>query len=145
MKRFISLVAAASVITASGAAFAASKSATVAVDATVLAACSVTNGTLAFGSIDPTTAPAVGPTPSTGLTVTCTNGSAYTITYASTNASKLSNGTDSFNYTYTPVTNGGTGTGTAQDIVINGSIAAGAYSTMPAGTYTDTITATFNY
>jgi spore coat protein U-like protein len=143
MKKIISLLTAAAIITAAGAAMAASKDATVAVTADVLAACSVTNGTLAFGSLDPTTAPLVNAN-STGLSVTCTNGSTYTIGYVSANGGKLVNGANNFAYTATGPA-GGTGSGVAQSITLAGSIAAGVYSTMPAGSYTDTITATFTY
>ena len=123
-----------------GSAFAAT--ANLDVSATVSATCAIQGGTLDFGSLDPTTAPLVNAT-STGVTVTCTNNTAYTITDSLTShAGQLSDGSG-HNIPYSiSYTGSGTGDGTAHAVDITGTIAASTYNTMPAGSYSDTVTLT---
>ena len=126
-------------IALAGSAFAAT--ATLSVTATVNATCAITGGTLDFGTIDPTTAPKVTAT-SSGVQVTCTNGTSYTLTDSlSSHAGNLSDGSNNIPYSIS-YTGTGTGDGTAQTVAITGTIAAGTYNTMPAGSYSDTVTLT---
>lgn len=116
------------------------------VTANVTATCAITGGTLAFGALDPTNPVAVNAT-SSGVSVTCTNGSAYTITDNLTSGSGTLSGTGTntttipYSISYTAT---GTGTGSSQPIAISGTIAANTYSTAPADSYSNTVTLTVN-
>lgn len=133
------LVLAAAIALVSSTAFAAG-TATLNVTANVLGTCIITGGNLAFGALDPTTAPAVGPIAATGVAVNCTSGNAFTVTDDA--ASKpLTNGANQINFTLSHA-GSGTGTGALDAYPITGSILAGAYSTSPAGAYTSSVTLT---
>ena len=137
MKKLLIATLATSILTAASAAMAGG-TATLNVSATVQATCSITGGTLNFGFLDPTLNGAVTAN-SSGVAVTCTNSTGYTLSDASTNGYKLAFGGNDIPYTIN-YTKSGTGTGAAQTVAIAGNIAAGTYGTVPAGTYTDTIT-----
>lgn len=88
---------------ASAPTFAATASGTLAVSATVASVCTISNGTLAFGSYDPSAGTALDG--STTLTLTCTVGTAYNIgmgagggTGATTTVRKLTNGLSTMSY-----------------------------------------------
>lgn len=141
MKKLLAIAAAVAVVAMAGTAMAATGN--LAVSANVTATCTITGGSLGFSALDPTTAPAVGPISSTGVSVTCTNGTAYTLTnnnglHVSGSTLRLANGTDFIPYTLS-VPAGGTGNGASQSVTIQGNIAAGTYATASAGSYTDTV------
>ena len=114
--------------------------------ATVISACVVTPGTLAFGNLDPTTSPVVNAT-SAGVSVTCTKNDVYGVTLDKGQnavagvANLKGSGTDVIPYTLsvaalTP------GTGGAQTVTINGVIAANSYKTVAAASFADTVVIT---
>jgi len=114
--------------------------------ATVIPACVVTPGTLAFGNLDPTTSPAVNVS-STGVTVTCTKNDGYHITLDKGQnsvagvANLKGSGSDVIPYTLTLPTLTA-GTGLPQTVAIAGAIAANSYNTVAAATFTDTVVIT---
>jgi spore coat protein U-like protein len=130
------------------------------VTATVVAACSIAAGDLAFGNYNPVTAAAV-PGTST-INVTCTNASPYTIGLSAGNGSGATvttramtrfTGTETLAYglfidaafeenwgTDLADRKSGTGSGAIQAHTVYGQVNAGQ-STAIAGVYTDTITA----
>lgn len=118
-------------------------SATLNVNATVNGTCSIAGpGTLSFGVLDPVLAPAAAAN-SAGITITCSNGTPYTVTSASANGGSLKAAmtADTFAYSLTLPGGGvGTGTGGAVPFTVAGNIAAGAYSGKPADVYSDTVT-----
>ena len=139
MKKMVSSVMAVAVLLMAGTAMAAG-SAQLDVTATVQASCSIAGpGTLNFGTLDSTVAGATATANSTGISITCTNGSPYAVTSASANSGSLSSGTDSFPYTLTLPPNG-TGTGVSAVYTVAGNIAAGAFFGKAANVYTDTVT-----
>lgn len=135
MKKILVLAAAMAMV--SSAAFAAG-TATLNVTASVQGTCTITGGTLAFGVLDPVTAPNVGPIAAAGVTVTCNNGTVFTVTDNSA-ANALTNGTSSIPFTLTHA-GGGTGTGVANPYAISGSILGTGYATVTAGVYASTVT-----
>lgn len=143
-------------------AMAGSTSTTFQVTATVNAACLVSAQDLAFGSYSPGAGSAQAG--STTASVTCTNGTAYTVgldagtgASATVAARKMTSGSNTLQYalyrdaSHTQVwgtsagvdTKSGTGTGAAQSLTIYGLIPAG--QNVQAGAYTDTITLTVNF
>jgi spore coat protein U-like protein len=148
----------------SGTAHANSTSANLSVTATVTANCSVSTSPVAFGSFNALAGTAVDATG--GVTVTCTNGTAWTAaadagsgTGASLATRKLGSGSNLLDYTLytnsgrttlwgdgtaTTATIGNTGSGVAQNVTIYGRIAAGQ-ATAPAGSYSDTVLVTITY
>jgi spore coat protein U-like protein len=145
MKKMQLIVMAAALLLMAGTAMAASGTATLNVSAAVKGTCSMTGGTLTFPLLDPSTAPAVSAT-STGTSITCSNGTPYTVAASSANGGLLKNAanTASFAYTYSLPANG-TGTGAAVAYDVLGNIAAGVYSAAPADVYNDTVTLTFSF
>lgn len=145
MKKVLAIFAAAAVMAVAGTSMAATTG-NLAVSASVDASCSIQGGTLPFGSLDAVAAPAVGPTNSVGVTVTCTNGTTYNVTRNDgANSSgggvlrmKGPGATDFITYTLAMPAQG-SGNGAAQAIAITGSIASGTYAGATAGAYTDTV------
>lgn len=135
MKKILVLAAAITLI--SSAAFAAN-SATLTVTASVQGTCTITGGTLAFGALDPTTAPDVGPIAASGVTVNCNNGTVFTVTDNAA-GNDLTDGTSFIPFTLTHA-GGGTGTGVANPYAISGSILGTDYATATAGVYASTVT-----
>lgn len=132
------LVLAAAIALVSSTAFAAG-TATLTVSAAVQGTCTITGGTLNFGPLDSTApTPAVGPIAAAGVTVTCNNGTIFTVTDDAV-ANPLSNGTDNIPFSLTHV-GGGTATGGIDAYSIDGDIAAGAYDGVTAGVYTSNVT-----
>jgi spore coat protein U-like protein len=143
--------------------------ANLAVSASVAANCTISTSALAFGAYDPISANQSSPLLGTGgVTVVCTTGSTVNVTLdqgqspasASSNSAPLrqmSDGAadllayvlyqDSAHNTPWGNTSGTgpspVGTGAAQSLVVYGSVAAG--QNVPAGTYTDTVTATVTF
>lgn len=146
MKKLLAITAAAAVMAMAGTAMAAD-TANLSVTAQVVGACKMTGGSLNFGNLDPTNPVAVSGN-SSGVTVTCTKGTAYTLTgndgaTPSGTQKRLANGSNYIPYSIT-IPASGTGTGAPEDVTITGDIAAGAYTTSPAGTYTDTVLLSVN-
>lgn len=141
MKRLVAIAAAAAILAMAGMSMAAD-SANLTVTANIVASCAVSDGTLAFGALDPLTAPVVNVT-TNDVRVTCTNGTGYTLSTTANkgsagNPGTLTSGTNTINYTIA-FTSTGTGTGSAVAVPITGTIAANTYNAAPPGTYTDTI------
>lgn len=136
------------------------------VSATVLTACSVTPGALAFGNYDPTSATAKDATASIG--VTCTAGTAYTLgldagagSGATTTARKMTlvAGSATLNYaiyndsgrTTNWGNTSGTGALTGTSSLVSLTQTFTAYGRIPvsqtatAGAYADTVTVTLSY
>lgn len=135
------IVMAAAMLLMAGTAMAAGAPAVLNVTAAVQGTCSISGpGALNFGALDPVLAPAVVAT-STGISVTCANGTAFTVAASNGGIGTLSDGTNSFGYTLDPLP-GGTGTGVAVPYNVTGRIAVGAYSALPANIYTDTVSLT---
>jgi len=115
------------------------------VTATVNGTCSISAGTLNFGTLDPTSGSDANAVNASAATVTCTNGTGYAITQASANGFTLVNGGNAIPYalSYTvPGSDTGVGNGTAQNISLTGDIVFADYQTKPAGVYNDTVTLT---
>ncbi len=146
MKKLLAIAAAAAAIVAmAGTAMAAT--ANLSVTASIANACSVTGGTLAFGALNTLTAPLVTAT-SSGVSITCTKGDAYTVaidngTHESGSQAFLKHATlaDTIPYSVT-VPTVSAGTGAAQPITLTGEIAATTYATASAGNYSDTMVIT---
>ena len=135
------LVLAAAIALVSSTAFAAG-TATLTVTASVTPTCTMTDGTLAFPALDPLVGAAVGPVAAAGVTVACTNGTAFTVTDDAA-ANDLTNGTSTIPFTLAH-TGSGVGTGAPVAYGITGSIGAGTYANATAGAYNSTVTLTFN-
>jgi len=152
MKRSVLLMAAAVLLLMAGTAMALD-TANVTVTATVAGTCQfATVPSLDFGSLDPAVGAAVNPAP-VDLTFNCTTGVGYTLTdnkggAAGSLSSNLVLGADTIPYslTYSNDVGIGLGGGVANELTssLTGSIAAGVYSSAPAGAYTDTIVFTIN-
>ena len=141
MKRMQLVVMAAAMLLMAGTAMAAG-SATLNVTASVLGTCSIAGpGTLSFGVLDPTVAGASAAANSAGISITCSNGTPFTVTSVSGNGGLLMAGANSFAYSLALPGGGvGTGTGVAVPFTVAGNIAAGAFFGKPADVYTDTVT-----
>ncbi len=169
--RALGMAAAASALflAASSATYAGTATSNLSVTADVTANCTITTAPVAFGNYDPVSANATNPLDANGtITVTCTTGSAATITLgqgsnAATGSSDAAplrqmkdTGTDVLAYSLyqdsglttvwgnTSVTGvADTGNGTAQNVTVYGSVAAG--QNVPAGSYSDTVVATVTF
>lgn len=141
-----------------------SKQTTMGVSATVSANCTISAGTVDFNAINPQSATAH--TATGTVTVTCTNGAAWSIgadagggTSATLTNRRMMSGANAINYSlftdsgYVNVWGSGaggtvqltgTGTGSAQALTIYGRVPAGQ-TTIRAGTYGDTINVTVTY
>jgi spore coat protein U-like protein len=135
-----------------------------ATSATVTANCTITTNPLAFGNVDSTSATNVDATG--GLSITCTNGSAWAASAGFGSGSgasfanrKMTSGANLLNYniytsaarttvwgdgTGSTATIGGTGTGSAQAVTVYGRV-AGGQTTIPIGSYADTVSVTVTY
>ena len=130
------------------------------ISAEVSGTCNVTTSAVAFGRVDVTSGSNVDATG--GISVTCTNGTAWAAaadagngTGATVTARKMMSGTDLLNYAlYTDsgrTTNfggantiSGTGSGSAQASTVYGRVASGQ-TTVPAGSYADSVTISLTY
>ena len=154
----------AAAVVASPAAWSATASGTLSVTASVASVCLVSNGTLAFGSYDPTSASALNG--STTVTLTCTLGTPYKIgldagagSGATVSLRKLTSGADTLGYQLfrdsNRTLNWGNTAGVdtldatsssgslSNTITIYGRIPAGA--AVPTGSYTDSVAITVTY
>jgi spore coat protein U-like protein len=158
------LVTALAAISLPAPATAATVSGSLATSATVTANCTISTSALAFGNVDSTSPSNVDA--SGGLTITCTNGSAWTASAgvgggsgASYANRRMTAGANLLNYniytsaarttvwgdgTGSTATLGGTGTGSAQSVTVYGRVAGGQTS-VPIGSYADTVSVTITY
>lgn len=136
------IVMAAAMLLMAGTAMAAG-SATLNVTASVLGTCTMAgSGTLNFGVLDPAAAGASATANSAGITISCSNGTPYTVGAVSLNGGLLKSATDSFAYSLA-LPGGGAGVGTGvlnAPYTVTGNIAGGAFFSKPADVYTDTVT-----
>lgn len=146
-------------------AFAATTTSSMTVDATVTANCTVSTTAVNFGSVN--TISGVNVDSTGGISVTCTSGTAWSAsadagagTGATLTTRKMASGANLLNYalytdtgrttvwgdaaTTATVKISGTGTGSAQASTIFGRIPSGQ-TTLPAGSYADTVTVTVTY
>lgn len=143
---------------------AATVSSTMPVSATVTANCTLSTSALAFGSVNTISGSNVDGTG--GLTITCTNGTAWSASAgvgggsgASFASRRMTSGGNLLNYNlytssgYSTVWGdgtastgliSGTGNGTAQSVTVYGRVTAGQTS-VPAGAYADTVAVTVTY
>jgi spore coat protein U-like protein len=134
-------------------AMAATNTANVAVTAEVRANCIMTSTPLAFGTVDPLSSTPV--TATGGVSVRCTNGTAYTLSGFGTGTRNLLNGTKQLPYTMyrestysTVFADPGvsrTGTGSYVNIPIYGRITTANLTTAEALDYADTVIVTVTY
>ena len=149
---------------ASTAASAGTATSNLAVTATVVANCTMSTTALGFGNVDTLSGSNVDGAGS--LSVTCTNGTTWTAaagvgagTGATFISRRLTSGANLLNYnlyttagrtivwgdgTGATATLAGTGTGTVQSISVYGRVGSGQ-TTVPAGSYADTIAVTVTY
>jgi spore coat protein U-like protein len=141
MKKLLAISAAVAIVAMASSAMAAGNT-TLNVTATVNGTCSMAGpGTLNFGLLDPAVAGASATANSAGITITCSNGTPYTVTHTSTGL--LSDGAgDSIAYALTlPGAGAGVGTGIAGvPYIVQGDIAAGSFFGKPANIYNETVT-----
>ena len=145
-------------------AFAATTSTTLNVDATVTANCTVSSSALSFGAVNPISGTNVDATG--GITVTCTNGTAWTATAgvgsgsgATYAARRMTSGANLLSYNiYTDAaranvwgdgtggtaTIANTGSGVAQNVTVYGRVPSGQ-TAVPPGGYADTVAVTVTY
>lgn len=163
--RFLTTTAAAAAAIAAVPASAATTTSSLSVNATVTANCSATTTAVAFGNVNVLSGSNVDATG--GLSVTCTSGTAWSASAdagAGTNASlatrKMANGSNLLNYvlytdsgrttvwgdaaTTATAKFSGTGDGSAQANTIYARVPSGQTS-VPAGSYADTVTVTVTY
>jgi spore coat protein U-like protein len=137
---------------------------TLSVNATVVDNCTVSTSALAFGNVDTLSGSNVDG--AGGLSVTCTNGTAWAAsagvgsgTGASFASRRMTAGSNLLNYnlyttagrtivwgdgTGSTATIAGTGTGTVQSVSVYGRVGLGQTS-VPAGSYADTVAVTVTY
>ena len=145
-------------------AFAATTSTTLNVDATVTANCVVSSSPISFGAVNPISG--LNYDASGGITVTCTNGTAWSAAAgigsgsgASYAARRMTAGANTLNYNiYTDAarttvwgdgsgataTIANAGTGVGQNVTVYGRVPSGQV-TVPPGAYTDTVAVTVTY
>ena len=151
MRKSMVVFMALALLAASSAAWAATT--TVAVSASVVGTCQVTNTNgaplVAFGQLDQVTAPVVNGTV-TQPTFWCTKNTAYSIgddlgANDAAGVYRMTNGTDFIAYTFTYTAAGpGAGISLPTTMDIAASIPAGTYSDVSAGSYADSILLTIN-
>ncbi|HWT12538.1 MAG TPA: spore coat U domain-containing protein [Allosphingosinicella sp.] len=151
-------------LAAPSAASAATTNSTLNVDANVTANCTVSTSPLSFGDVNPLSGTNVDGTG--GITVTCTSGTSWTAAAgvgsgsgASFAARRMADGSNLLNYnlyttsgyntvwgdgTSSTATVGNTGNGAAQNVTIYGRVASGQTS-VPPGSYEDTVSVTVTY
>ncbi len=157
MKTGLLMVAASAGVSLSGAALAASGTASFDVSVQVLASCSISASNMSFASI--TTGTTTNTDATSTLTVNCSSGTPFTIALGNgsnySGGRRMTNGTTNINY-YLYSDSGrssqwsgatvvsGTGSGSDQNFTIYGRVPSGQ-SVLYAGNYSDTIIATITY
>jgi len=162
--RIAGIILGASAALAPAAASAATASSTLNVSATVTANCTVSTSALGFGNVNTLSGANVDGTG--GISVTCTNGTAWSASAgvgsgsgASFASRRMTSGANLLTYnlftdsgrttvwgdgTGSTATIGDTGTGSAQAVTIYGRVGSGQIS-VPAGSYADTVSVTVTY
>ena len=146
-----------------GSAQAATDSTTFGVSAEVIDSCNVAATSMAFGQIDPIAN--VNTDQTATVTVTCSNGTAYSVgldaggaTGATVTTRQMTSGVNTLDYalysdssrtsnwgvTAASDTVDGTGSGSAEALTVYGRVASGQ-QTAPVGSYADTVTVTVTY
>jgi spore coat protein U-like protein len=165
MKKYLVVLASmVMVLTMVGGVWAATTSQDVSVSAAVQTMCkNGTDGTMSFGTIDPSSTSAVTAT-SSGLTYKCSNGTTFNVTelestkggqtgtcasFTGTMESDSTSG-DTLNYNATctagPYTGQGFGTGKGVSVNINGEVTVSQFeNAVPHSDYTDTLVVTISY
>ena len=124
------------------------------VTATVLNNCSITGGSIAFGSVDAITNAGVTAATVVQPTIKCTKGATVAVTddkglhFATTSNMKLTTGADLIAYTYsytTPLAGTGITTDIGGTLALTASFPAGALNSATAGSYADTLTLSIAY
>jgi spore coat protein U-like protein len=158
------LVAAALLAAMPGAAWAGSQSAPMAVSANVTANCTITAGNLAFGNVNAVSGSNYDATAT--LSIACTSGSGWSAAAnlgggpsATFATRRMTNGANTLDYTiYTDSGRNtvwgdgtssssmltGTGNGSTQSVTVYGRVPSGQ-TTVPAGSYSDSVTVTITY
>ena len=158
------LLAAAAGLFVPATAIAGTATSTLAVNADVVANCTVSTSALAFGDVD--TLSGANVDGAGGLSVTCTNGTGWTASAgvgsgsgASFASRRMTSGSNLLNYnlyttaarttvwgdgTGSSATLAGTGSGTAQSVTVYGRVGSGQTG-VPAGSYADTVAVTVTY
>lgn len=151
MKKLLAIAAVAALLAMAGTALAAD-STTVTVEATVLDACTViTDTNIDFGELDPIAGPATTTASSDGIagvvTVTCTNGTPYSLSGPAAPVTMTLNGAGSNPISYTPVVPTGSfaGSMSGNNHTIDATVAKTAYANVPAGSYSGNLTITVTY
>jgi spore coat protein U-like protein len=158
MKKYLVVLAAMMMVFAmvSGVYAAGSKTDAIPVTATVATNCTISGGSIAFGTVDAVTDATGKSATVTAPTINCTKGASIAVTdddgthELAADAPRMYNGTDYIAYTVTystPLT--GDGMGVAHniggDLTLAASFASGALDAASAGAYTDTYTITITY
>jgi spore coat protein U-like protein len=153
MKRltgFLIMAMAIALVALGGTATAADTQDTVDVTAVIYGTCTITAGTIDFGSLDPVAAPAVSGTV-TSPTVTCPLAVNYTVAadnglnYSAPDRRMYDTVVDYIPYSITYTAGPTAGSGAAQTISLTGDLAAGSYTGSAAGNYGDTLTFTVTW
>lgn len=141
MKTIRTMLLTVALVTLASAAFAAG-TATLTINANVLGTCdfSAAGATMDFLNIDPTAV--VDATASTTIDYSCTSGVVYTFTNPANTS--ITNGTDTMAVDLAYSTVGGTGTGVAETLTIDGTITVANFTGVTAGAYTGTATLNIN-
>jgi spore coat protein U-like protein len=127
------------------------KTTAVPVTATVLNNCSITGGSIAFGSVDALTNASGASATVVQPVIKCTKSAVVAVTDDKglrTNYTMKDAGTDVLVYSvaYTAsLTGSGITTDIGSTLALTGSLAAGALDAIPAGSYSDTLTLTIAY
>ncbi len=149
---------------APAAAIAGTAATTIGINANVVANCTVSTSALAFGNVDTLSGSNVDG--AGGLSVTCTNGTAWTAAAgvgsgsgASFSSRRMTSGSNLLSYnlftdsgrtsvwgdgTGSTATLAGTGSGSAESVTVYGRVGSGQTSA-PAGAYADTVAVTVSY
>lgn len=158
-KLMVVLAAVFMVLTMVSGSFAATKTDAIPVTATVTSNCTISGGSIAFGSVDAVTDAAGKSATVTAPTINCTKGASVAVSddmganeaVAGTAPARMSDGSGNYinySFSYTAALTGD-GMGVAHDIgddlALAASFAAGALDVAPAGSYSDTLTITITY
>lgn len=157
MKKYLFVFAAMLfVIGLTSGAYAGTKTDAVPVSATVAANCTITGGSIAFGTVDAVTNASGATATVVNPTIKCTKGASVAVTddmganEASSGAApaRMKNGSDYIEYAFTyttPLTGMGMGNDIGSTLSLAATIAAGKLDNAAAGSYSDTLTLTITY
>jgi len=156
MKKYLVVLASMLMVLAmAGGASAGSKDGAIPVSATVATNCTISGGSIDFGTVDAVTDAGGKSATVIAPTIKCTKGASVAVTdddglYESgLNAPRMKNaGTDYLAYTVSynaSLTGQGMNTDIGNSLNLTASLAAGALDDVPAGSYSDTLTITITY